>query len=233
MSTLLEPKVVSLLDELFANAAKADAPIVDRLRALAPDERTALFADYQKLYGAAKEAYLAVSREVGTHLYVLARARRARHIVEFGTSFGISTIFLAAALRDNGGGTLVTTEMEPSKALLARAHLERAGLADLVEIREGDALRTLVDVSDGVSLVYLDGAKTLYRDVLRLLEPRLSDAAVIVADNVDMQDLAFAYTSYVRAVDNGYLSSRIVIEEGLEVSLWLNASVSARTAVAL
>ena len=105
--------------------------------------------------------------------------------------------------------------------------------ADLVEIREGDALRTLVDVSDGVSLVYLDGAKTLYRDVLRLLEPRLSDAAVIVADNVDMQDLAFAYTSYVRAVDNGYLSSRIVIEEGLEVSLWLNASVSARTAVAL
>ncbi|MCQ4380070.1 class I SAM-dependent methyltransferase, partial [Clostridioides difficile] len=73
----------------------------------------------------------------------LARSGGARSIVEFGTSFGISTLHLAAALRDNGGGRLVTSEFEPSKGVRARANLAAAGLADLVEIREGDALRTL------------------------------------------------------------------------------------------
>ncbi|MGG2362426.1 O-methyltransferase, partial [Salmonella enterica] len=76
-------------------------------------------------------------------LYMLARAGRTRAIVEFGTSFGISTLHLAAALRDNGGGRLITTEFEPSKAAQARRNLDAAGLADLVEIREGDALQTL------------------------------------------------------------------------------------------
>src|SRR6202035_4190017 len=98
---------------------------------------------YRDFYGRLKNMPLAVSRETGALLYMLARSSRARSIVEFGTSFGISTLHLAAALRDNGGGHLITSECEPSKAARARDNLTVGGLIDLVEIREGDALQTL------------------------------------------------------------------------------------------
>jgi predicted O-methyltransferase YrrM len=85
-------------------------------------------------------------------------------MVEFGTSFGISTLHLAAALRDNGGGRLITSEFEPSKVARARRNLEAGGVADLVEIREGDALQTLAaDLPETIDLVLLDGAKALSR----------------------------------------------------------------------
>ena len=99
--------------------------------------------DYRGFYGDAKDLFLPVSSETGTLLYMLARAAKARSIVEYGTSFGLSTLHLAAALRDNGGGRLIGSEFEPSKVARAREHLAEAGLADLVEIREGDALETL------------------------------------------------------------------------------------------
>lgn len=223
MTTLLQPRVSRVLDTLFADAERADAPIMAELRALAPDARDALMKDYVRLYGAAKHAYLPVSREVGRFLYAQARARGARTIVEFGTSFGISTLHLAAALRDNGGGRLVTSELEPEKAERARANLELAGLADLVEVRVGDALSTLRSVPPGIDLLYLDGAKTLYRDVLALCEPSLSDRALVLADNIDMEKLVLPYTSYVRDPDNGYLSNRVAFAEALEVSLRIAA----------
>lgn len=85
-------------------------------------------------------------------------AGAARAIVEFGTSFGISTRHLAAALRDHGGGRLITSEFEASTVARARVNLAAAGLADLAEIREGDALRTLAaDLPDTVDLLLLGG----------------------------------------------------------------------------
>jgi hypothetical protein len=119
--------------------------------------------DYLDLYGRLKDLPLPVSRETGTLLYMLARSSGARTIVEFGTSFGISTLHLAAALRDNGGGRLITSEFEPSKVARARENLTAGGLIDLVEIREGDALQTLaVDLPETIDLLLLDGAKALY-----------------------------------------------------------------------
>ncbi len=119
--------------------------------------------EYRDLYGRLKDLPLAVSRETGTLLYMLARSGGARTIVEFGTSFGISTLYLAAALRDNGGGRLITSEFEPSKVARARDNLTAGGLIDLVEIREGDALQTLsVDLPETIDLLLLDGAKALY-----------------------------------------------------------------------
>src|SRR6185437_14522742 len=116
-----------------------------------------------------------------------ARSSKARTIVEFGTSFGISTLHLAAALRDNGGGRLITSEFEPSKAQRAKANLKAGGLLDLVEIREGDALETLAqDPPETIDLVLLDGAKSLYSEILSLIESRLRPGALIVADNADM-----------------------------------------------
>src|SRR5208283_4320745 len=107
-------------------------------------------------------------------------------IVEFGTSFGISTLHLAAALRDNGGGHLITSEFQSSKAARARENLTAGGLIDLVQIREGDALQTLsVDLPETVDLLLLDGAKALYPEILSLVESRLRPGAFIVADNAD------------------------------------------------
>ncbi|TGR90003.1 O-methyltransferase, partial [bacterium M00.F.Ca.ET.191.01.1.1] len=94
--------------------------------------------EYVDLYGRLRDLWLAVSPETGTLLYMLARSSGARVIIEFGTSFGISTLYLAAALRDNGGGRLITTQFEPSKVVRAKANLTEGGLIDLVEIREGD-----------------------------------------------------------------------------------------------
>src|SRR5437867_12190204 len=90
-----------------------------------------------------KTTYITLSAKQGKFAYLVARGLRARRIVEFGTSFGISTIYLAAALRDNGGGTVIGTELEPTKVTAARGKLEAAGLSEYVEIREGD---------DGVTL---------------------------------------------------------------------------------
>ena len=114
-----------------------------QLNALPAEQRAAMMAskdEYIAFYSRAKDVHLAVSRETGRLLYMLARATNARAMIEFGTSFGISTLHLAAALRDNGGGKLITTEFEATKIARARANIAASGLADLAEVREGDAL---------------------------------------------------------------------------------------------
>jgi predicted O-methyltransferase YrrM len=160
---------------------------------------------YREFYGHFKDVPLAVSRGTATLLYMLVRAGKARSIVEFGTSFGISTLHLAAALRDNGGGRLITSEFEPGKVARARTNLTAGGLIDLVEIREGDALRTLsVDLPETVDLVLLDGAKGLYPDILSLLGSRLKPGAFIVADNAEYSP---DYLARVRSPASGYVST--------------------------
>ena len=104
-------------------------------------------------------------------------------MVEFGTSFGISTIHLAAAVRDNGAGRVISTELNAAKAAQARANLAEAGLSDRVTILEGDARETLAAVPGPVGFVLLDGWKGLYLPVLRLLEPRLAPGALVLADD--------------------------------------------------
>lgn len=145
-----------------------------------------------------------VSPATGALLYMLARSNGARAIVEFGTSFGISTLHLAAALRDNGGGRLIGSDFEPNKLMHARANLEAAGLADLVEIREGDALETLAhDLPATVDVVLLDGHKPLYAKILALVAPHLRAGSFVVADNTDACP---DYKALVCAPGSGYLS---------------------------
>jgi predicted O-methyltransferase YrrM len=206
-TTLTTAPVAPLLKRLFAEAEASTA----RLNAQITDISDAEFAElmgsktaYRAFYGRVKDAHLAVSPEAGRLLYMLARRTNARHIVEFGTSFGISTLHLAAALRDNGGGGLIGSEFEPSKVAVARANIAAAGLADLVEIREGDALETLArDLPTEIDLVLLDGAKGLYPEVLALVEPRLRRGALVLADNVKWSP---DYLARIRSVDQGYLS---------------------------
>jgi predicted O-methyltransferase YrrM len=207
MTTLTESPLAPLLDRLFNEADVASADIATVFADLSDDDQDRLVRSktgYRDLYGRLKNVALAVSPETGTLLYMVARSAGAKTIVEFGTSFGISTLHLAAALRDNGGGRLITCEFEPSKAARARANLTAGGLIDLVEIREGDALETLsVDLPQTIDLVLLDGAKGLYPDILRLLEKNLRPGALIVADNADDSP---EYLARVRSPANGYLS---------------------------
>ncbi|AOI60938.1 O-methyltransferase [Burkholderia diffusa] len=207
MTTLIHDPLASLLARLFDEADASSPASSPDFADLSHDEHARLMrskTDYADFYARLKDYPLAVSRETGTLLYMLARSCGARSIVEFGTSFGISTLHLAAALRDNGGGRVITSEFEASKVARARANLLAAGLADLVEIREGDALRTLAsDLPDTVDLLLLDGAKALYPEILARIEPRLRPGAFVVADNAEYSP---DYLDYVRAPRNSYLS---------------------------
>lgn len=217
-TTLTTAPLAPLLHRLFAEAAASTA----RLDATLADISPAAFAelmgsktDYRAFYGRVKDAHLAVSPETGRLLYMLARSTSARHIVEFGTSFGLSTLHLAAALRDNGGGKLIGSEFEPTKVVAARANIAAAGLDDLVEIREGDALETLArDLPTEIDLVLLDGAKGLYPEILALVEPRLRRGALILADNVTWSP---DYLARIRSADQGYLS--LPVSEDIELSM--------------
>src|SRR5215469_16668785 len=160
MTTLTSPPIAELLPRLFADADATTSALRQTFSALSPEERRTRMTgtDYRAMYHRMKDAHLAVSPDTGRLLYMLARAIGARAIVEFGTSFGISTIHLAAALRDNGGGRLIGTELESEKAVQARVNLGAAGLSDLVDVREGDALETLArDLPAIVDFVLLDG----------------------------------------------------------------------------
>lgn len=207
MTTLTTPPLADLLKQLFHDAETSSAVLQQLRTNTSAQERHRLMTsktEYREMYTRMKDFHLAVSPETGTLLYMLARAARATSIIEFGTSFGISTLHLAAALRDNGGGRVISTEFEPSKIAKAQANISAAGLADLVEIREGDALQTLASgLPEHIDLVLLDGAKPLYPQVLALLEPRLRQGAMIVADNADWCP---EYLSRVRTAGNGYLS---------------------------
>jgi predicted O-methyltransferase YrrM len=151
---------------------------------------------------------------------MLARAINATTIIEFGTSFGVSTLHLAAALRDNGGGKLITSEFQPTKIARARANIAAGGLADLVEIREGDALQTLAqDLPESIDLLLLDGAKGLYLDILSLVEQRLRVGTLIVADNAEWSP---DYLARVRSPDQGYMS--VPFAEDIELSMRVAAS---------
>ncbi|HUA22873.1 MAG TPA: O-methyltransferase [Steroidobacteraceae bacterium] len=218
MSTLTTSPLAPLLDRLFDEDAAASPATNPAVAQLSAEERERLMrskTDYLGFYGRLKELPLAVSRETGTLLYMLARGCRARTIVEFGTSFAISTLHLAAALRDNGGGRLITTEFEPSKVARARSNLTAGGLLDLVEIRVGDALKTLsADLPETIDLLLLDGAKSLYPEILSLVESRLRPGAFVVADNADYSP---EYLARVRSPVQGYLSTPFA--EDVELSM--------------
>ncbi len=226
LNTLTTPPVSALITQLFAEDDAARTVLEREIDTLPAEARDAVMSlahnDFRAFYARAKDIPLAVSRETGTLLYLLARACQARTIVEFGTSFGLSTLHLAAALRDNGGGRLIGSEFEPSKVERARQNIAAAGLSDLVEIRAGDALDTFAcDMPATIDLVLLDGAKVLYPSVLALLEPRLRAGALIIADNSNDSP---EYLAHVRAAGGGYLS--LPFAEDVELSIRLDDSCS-------
>ena len=217
MTTLTTEPLAPLIERLYTQASAATSPALNNVSG---EERERLMhskTEYRELYAMLKDLWLPVSRDTGKLLYMLARSTKAKAIVEFGTSFGLSTLHLAAALRDNGGGVLIGSEFEPSKIELARRHFVEGGVSDLIEIREGDALVTLArDLPSTVDLLLLDGAKALYGDVLKLVEKHLRPGALVVADNTDYCP---EYLAHVRSPGNGYVS--VPFADDIEVSMRL------------
>jgi predicted O-methyltransferase YrrM len=216
--TFPQPRVDAVLGRLFAQAdhdheTAASLP-QDRAtraarQALTSHERAETLQDI----------YMPVSPETGRLLYSLVRACRPEVVVEFGTSFGISTIHLAAAVTDNGTGHVVTTELSSRKATAAGENLEQAGLAGVVTILQGDGLQTLASVTGPVGFVLLDGWKDLYLPVLRLLQPRLTPGALVIADDTSYESAA-GYLAHIRDPDNGFVSVAVPVDDGIEISSW-------------
>jgi len=220
--SLTDPTVRAVLERLHGEAAGQKAALArfglsmltDRLlgRQPTPDREAAR----------AKNLYLAISAKQGAFVYLVARSLGARRVVEFGTSFGISTLYLAAAVRDNGGGIVIGSELEPQKIAVARANLEEAGLADQVEIREGDACETLKHPGGPVDMALLDGWKDLYLPVLENLTPHLRTGAVVLGDNIFTFWKSLApYRAHVRDESNGFQSVTLQLGDGTEYSVRL------------
>ena len=216
MNTLSDPVVVELLERLHRQA-DAQMPELRKVVATMGESEPETWTDQLR------EFYLPVSREQGRFLYQTVRALQANSVVEFGTSFGISTIYLAAGLRDNGGGVVVGSELIEDKAETAGRNLSTAGLEAYTDIRRGDARQTLSDPGGPVDLVLLDGGPALYTEILQLLLPRLRPGALVIADNMD--DDLHPYATWVRDPANGFVSTSITLKGGTEYSVWVGTAI--------
>lgn len=134
-----------------------------------------------------KDAYLSISKEQGVGLKQLIKENNIKNIVEFGTSFGISTLFLAQGVMETDG-KIITTELLDSKAQKAIENFKKAGVNDLIEVRIGDAMETLKHHNESIDLLLLDGWKDLYLPLFQMLEPNFHANTFIYVDNADMAD---------------------------------------------
>ena len=135
------------------------------------------------------ELLLPVGVEVGRLLHALVLAHRPKRILELGTSYGYSTLFLADAARAVGG-TVITMEQADYKQAEARRQIAAAGLADHVEFRLGDAVAMIAADEGPFDFVLLDIWKELYLPCFEGFYPKLSDEAIVVADNMIFPPMA-------------------------------------------
>ena len=155
----------------------------------------------------------------GDLIYLLCRAIRATRVVEFATSIGFSTLYFAAAVRDNGGGTVIGSELVPSKVAIARHNAAEAGLTRYVDIREGDGRQTLKDLGGPVDFALIDGwplgsGPSLARQVIEILAPQIRTGGFLMNDNGEPD-----YIEFIRDPANGFVSINLPIKGGTELSV--------------
>jgi len=165
------------------------------------------------------EQGFSIHPEQGELIYLLCRGLRAKRVAEFATSVGMSTLYFAAAMRDNGGGTVIGSEIVPAKVAAAKRNLAEAGLADYAEIREGDARQTLRDLGGPVDFILIDGwpgekGPTLARQVIEIVAPQLRVGGYVMNDNAEADFLEF-----VRDPKNGFVSITLPLKGGTELCL--------------
>ncbi len=210
-------RINAMLDRLHARADRETPGIVVNLLV----QTVARSLGGQGDHGAyVRDKLICIDRGQGWLIYMLCRGLRAARAVEFGTSFGVSTLYLAAAMRDQGAGVVIGTEIEPPKAQCARETFSQAGVADLVDLREGDALETLKDCGGPVDFLLVDGFPQFARPVIELMAPQLRPGAMVVCDNVGHFPKGMAaYLDFVRRPSNGFVSTLLPLRGGTELSV--------------
>jgi predicted O-methyltransferase YrrM len=220
LNVLPDPRVRATLSRLHALADAGESALRLRFAPYMPRLLMGKTLPWETLERRFDDDFISIGRHQGVYCYMLVRALGARHVVEFGTSFGVSTIYLACAVRDNGGGRVIGTERVAAKAERARAHLEEAGLSEWVEVREGEAPASLAELPEPVDFLLNDGFPAYALPVLQAVAPKMRTGAVVVSDNAalfaaDHRD----YIEWVRNPANGFLSTRLALDEGTEFSV--------------
>ena len=178
MLLTLQNQITATLNELYNDSKYDHLKIIKRLTKI-------LFRPIQPIDF--KEVYLSITKEQGEDLYQLIVKNNIKNCVEFGTSFGISTLFLAKGMAETGGH-IVTTELLASKANKAIENFKKAGVNHLIEVRIGNALETLKGYKEPIDLLLLDGWKDLYLPLFQLLESNFHDKTIIYVDNANMAE---------------------------------------------
>ena len=169
--------------------------------------------------------FVALDRDKAEFCYQLCRAIDARRVVEIGTSFGISTLYLAAAVRDNlrgssDRGTVIATEYEPTKAAVALKHFDDAGLASLIELRQGDLRETLKSIVGPIDFMLMDIWIPMSRPALELVAPHLRPGSVVICDNTAKYRERYKdYFSFIEDPRNAFRTVTLPFDNGLEFSI--------------
>jgi predicted O-methyltransferase YrrM len=219
MSVLRDPELERLLAGLHARSDEQ----VAALRSYAEQAEEAQPPAASEVKAFLSDKLVALDRDKAEFCYQLCRANNARRIVEIGTSYGVSTLYLAAAVRDNiratgGDGAVIGTEYEPEKARAARAHFEQAGLSGFIELREGDLRETLTGIVGPVDFMLVDIWIPMARPALELVAPHLKSGAVVVCDNTDKYRSNYAdYFAFLEA--HGFRTMTLPFDGGLELSV--------------
>jgi len=164
------------------------------------------------------QVLLAVGPDTGKLINILARSLSAPNILEIGTSYGYSGIWLAEAAQATGG-RLTTLELQDYKTAYARDMAAKAGLADCIDFKVGDALELIAGLPFKLDFVLLDLWKNLYEPCLEAFYPKLNPGAIIVADNM-LHPGGEEVKRYGRAVraKPGMTSVLLPVGSGLEIS---------------
>lgn len=221
-SPLNDPKLEALLNRLHA---QSDAEVGEIDAYFARRERDGSL-DYENFCDDDMRRFLsnkmvALDRDKAEFCYQLCRSLRATRVVEAGTSFGISTLYLAAAVRDNQveNGVVIGTEHEPEKAEIARKNFREAGLSEFIELREGDLRQTLQDVGGPVDFMLVD-IWDVALPALERVSSSLRPGAIVACDNTTVDaDEYRDYFEFVNDPSNRFRTMTVPFQGGFELTV--------------
>ncbi|MFI5316563.1 MAG: O-methyltransferase [Myxococcota bacterium] len=225
MGLLNDPRLETLLDRLHAQSAGQNDALAGYFSARAREGTLDWKGLDEGAHRFMADKLVALDRDKAELCYQLCRALRAKRVVEAGTSYGVSTLYLAAAVRDNaredgGAGAVIGTEHEPEKAKAARRHFAEAGLSEWIDLREGDLRETLKGVAGPIDFMLIDIWTEMARPALELVLPALRRGAIVIADNT--AQFREAYTDYFAFVNdpaNGLRTLTLPFEGGFELTV--------------
>ena len=221
-SLLNDPKLETLLDRLHAQSDKQ----VDEIDNYFADRRKKGTLDIEKPYDDDLHLFLsdkmvALDRDKGEFCYQLCRSIGASRIIEAGTSFGVSTMYLAAAVRDNQSkkGVVIGTEHEPTKVKVALQNFKEAGLNEFIDLREGDLRQTLKEIAGPVDFMLVDIWEVAL-PALELISSTLRTGAIVVCDNTTASADAYrGYFEFVNDSKNQFRTMTIPFRGGFELTV--------------